>query len=478
MSETTRQFGGRNYVSKPPQTKTDNFIFPDDRVGNAELNAAMAGASNDGVVPLYTIGLPVEGAEDQQSGRRYGIAVDGTNNLGTLRGIIGATMVTYPTLQSRCDVRRMLQLMDEFGVSSIDTLRAVLADSAMVPILSQHLASVCPAAFVSLLRARLEAADEEAEEAEEDLEEATEATEEEAALPIPNQISRFMYVLRGSILEFMVPPDHMPWFKRHWIESRRDDSATLKEEFMFLAELELLFGSLLFGALIGIYYGAMDDATIAAFKANEVLSFGFWATAQGGVTIILSTMQMAVAYITIFIFLPVNGENFYAFAKTQTVENMLNFGTILIVVTFYSLMTFIALSMCNIIGSSWLALFITFGMAFFVLFPFFIVFATNCLNLALCSGVYGSKKIVPDRVAVKGARASDDMLVRRSLANIKKYGKPIPHDSLYGSIDEDDAGEQSDQGGPQKKKGGTIGRRSLRKKLVNHTHHAARIGMF
>ena len=51
---------------------------------------------------------------------------------------------------------------------------------------------------------------------------------------------------------------------------------------MFLAELELLFGSLLFGALVGGLYGVMDETTIQLFKDMQVLSFGFWTATIGG----------------------------------------------------------------------------------------------------------------------------------------------------------------------------------------------------
>ena len=59
-----------------------------------------------------------------------------------------------------------------------------------------------------------------------------------------------------------------------------------------------------------------------------------------------------------------------------------------------------------------------------------------------------------------GGRNCDDVLCRRALANIKKYGKPIPADVLYGEPEDETAGE--DKGAAR-----WIGRHW--KKLVNHT---------
>ena len=454
-----RTFGGAKYVSEPEATVEEvTDFFPDDRVGNAALNQM-----------VFKEGPPVPDNANPVK-----------DDMRRLRDTIAATVKAFPTLKGRCDVDAMIKKMDAFGISSRDTLDAVLNDAAMVPELSKHLVPSCPPAFVSLLKASIEAEEDEDEDDEGENGDEGEAgdagmREEDQAAPTPSMIARFLYALRGHILEFMVPPDHMPWFKRHWIESRQDDPATLKEEFMFLAELELLFGSLLFGAIMGAFYGAIDEATVTSFKNFELFSFGFWTCTLGAMAVILAVMQVAISYLTIFIFIPVNANNFYAFVKTQSVEYWLNLGTTLIVISFYSLVTFIALSTCNIIGSSWLALFVTFGMAFVVVFPIFIVLSTDCLNLALWSGAYGPKQIVPDTVSIGGSKKlCDDVLCRRALANIKKYGKPIPADVLYGEPEDETAGEDK---GAAKKKGG-IGKRALRKKLVNHTHHAARIGMF
>jgi hypothetical protein len=399
----------------------------------------------------------------------------------SLQSLVESTIEAYPEISSRCEVDAIIMKLYSFGLYSLNSLEAVLSDDAMVPELGRHLMPSCPRAFVSLLNAQLLNAqlnlDDEGNESDKEQSDAAEKSDEIDALrPVPSFISRFMYALQGSVLEFMVPPDHMPWFKQHWIESRSADSATLKEEFMFLAELELLFGSLLFGALVGGFYGVMDETTIQLFKDMQVLSFGFWTATVGGLAVILAIMQVGISYLTIFIFLPVHPNNFYAFVKTKSVENFLNLGTVLIVISFYSLVSFLALAICNILGSSWLALSITFGTAFVVVFPIFIVLSTCTLNLAMWSGVYGPKKIVEDEVALSSdGRTSDDRLCRIALANIEKYGKPIPSKVLYCQTTKSD-----DEKIHGKKK---FGKRSLRKKLTSHAisshaHRAVKIGMF
>ena len=408
-------------------------------------------------------------------------------NEDELRSLLRATLNAYPEMAGRFDADATMEKLQTWGVCSLDSLDAVLCDSAMVSELAAYLAPACPRVFVSLLRAQLEE-----EDGEEGGERGGGATEKDAATdwkkatasapPVPSMMARFLWALRGSLLEFMVPPDHMPWFKQHWIESRRDDSATLKEEFLFLAELELLFGSLLFGALLGGFYSVgVDDAAVQAFRRVELDSFGFWAAAVGGVAVTLSTLQIATSYVTIFLFLPIHPENFYAFVKTTSIQRYLNLGTILIVMSFYALTTFLMLATCSVLGASWLVLLMTFGVGFVAVFPAFLVLSTNALNLAMWSGVFGPEKVVSDADAARSdCRASDDKLARIALANVRKYGKPVPPRALYGAADDKEGTASTTAKGEPRK----AGRRHLRKKLMSHalaSHahaHTARMGMF
>ena len=288
---------------------------------------------------------------------------------------------------------------------------------------------------------------------------------------LPSTLPRFLSVLRGSLLEFMVPPDHMPWFKQHWIESRRDDSATLKEEFLFLAELELLFGSLLFGAVLGAFYQIADDSMVTAFKDMDLANFGFWTGVVGSIAVILTIMMTGVAYLTIFTFMPIHPNNFYAFAKSDSVQKWLTFGTIMIVLSFYTLIVFLALATCNLLGGSWLVVGLTFGLAFVAIFPFFIVFSTNVLNTAMWSGAFGKRKVLSDAQAIAAdARGSDDALVRRALDNIESFGKPIPCGALYQyGLDDDYDSGMSGEGGEsdgEKHDHVLMGRRNQRQKMA------------
>lgn len=355
-----------------------------------------------------------------------------------LRSLIEEVIKLNPDIETKCNVAGIISRMREWGISSTQTLDLALCDTPMVPKLTQHLSqmngnrvSVCPPIFLSLLRFSKQ----EVHDASMDASAVVDQDAEEKTRPVPSILSRFFSTrsgLRSSLLELMVPPDHMPWFKKHWIESRRDDPVTLKEEFLFLAELELLFGSLLFAAVVGGFYQIADDSLVQAFKDMDMKSLGFWTGAVGSCSVILTIQQTGVAYITIFMFLPIHANNFYAYAKSTSVQLWLNFGTILLVTSFYMLIIFLALASSNILGGSWLVLTLTFGLAFLIVFPPFITLSTNALNLGMWSGSFGAVKVVEDQnVTEADAWAVDTVLLRRALTNIQSFGKPIPCDALY-----------------------------------------------
>ena len=96
------------------------------------------------------------------------------------------------------------------------------------------------------------------------------------------------------------------------------------------------------------------------------------------------------------------------------------------------LIIFLALASSNILGASWLALTLTFGLAFLIVFPPFITLSTNALNLGMFSGSFGAVKVVEDQnVTEADAWAVDTVLMRRALTNIHSFGKPVPCGALY-----------------------------------------------
>ena len=383
------------------------------------------------------------------------VIFDAASEEALLRKHLAARLGHHPELESQCEVDHIVLKLNEWGVNSLHTLNLALSDSTLLPDFTKHLTKktwdkpACPPILVTILRMDIR-------EGQEDPPEAARA-KAESSISVPSALRRFLSVLRGSVLEFMVPPDHMPWFKQHWIESRRDDSAMLKEEFMFLAELELLFGSLLFGAVVGGFYQLADDSLLQAFKDFDVGTFAFWTGAVGCVSVLLSLMQTATAYLTIFTFLPVHPNNFYAYVKSDSIQRWMMFGTVLIVISLYTLILFFIFASCHVLGGGWLVVGLTFGTAFVVIFPPFMVLSTNVLNMGMYSGAFGAKKIMTDSVASeRSSTAVDDALVRRALTHIKEHGKPVPANMIYDN-------ECCDVGARQRP---SMGRRNQREKMA------------
>ena len=148
----------------------------------------------------------------------------------------------------------------------------------------------------------------------------------------------------------------------HWIESRQKDPASLKEEFLFLTELELIWNALLLGVIIGALFSALDDAMVESFRSWDVGTFGFWAAAFGCILSLFAFVNTSVSYITLFVFLPVHPVNFYVYVKTSSVQHLIKYGTFLLLSTAYVSIGFLACATLHHIGSNWLALALVFGL--------------------------------------------------------------------------------------------------------------------
>jgi hypothetical protein len=142
-------------------------------------------------------------------------------------------------------------------------------------------------------------------------------------------------------IELMVLPDHWPHWKQHWIEAYRNDGMGLKEGFLFMYELELIFGSLMWGVFIGTYFAAVTDDMRRDFSQLRVQELSFWVVTLGTMCVLSGLMQVMNAYITLLQLLPVSGENAYTFFKSQNVQNMMMLGNAFLLAEFYSAMMFI-----------------------------------------------------------------------------------------------------------------------------------------
>uniref|UniRef100_A0A7S0MWH3 Uncharacterized protein n=1 Tax=Pyramimonas obovata TaxID=1411642 RepID=A0A7S0MWH3_9CHLO len=69
-----------------------------------------------------------------------------------------------------------------------------------------------------------------------------------------------LWTLMATLLEFLIPIDHWPWFKSHWIDSLNDEDR-LKDGIIsmlsmlgMMLEMELILGSFLFSSVAGIFF--------------------------------------------------------------------------------------------------------------------------------------------------------------------------------------------------------------------------------
>jgi len=313
-------------------------------------------------------------------------------------------------------------------------------------------------------------------------------------------IKRFLK-LQSTPIELLILPDHMPWFKRHWTEAYKNDGTALKDGFLFMYELELIFGSLLFGTLTGAYFSAVDESMRSDFTENRVLSLGFWIVTLGTIALVTGMLQVVNSYLTMLQILPINIENAYAFFKSQNVNNMMNVANVMLVTEFYCAMIFMLFLLMkhNAAGGHISTFSICIAAIMCGWVPMMSMFHGTSFNLSMATGLFGEQQVIPDHMAASCDRTDvDAVLTQCAMRNLKRYGqKPVPaHGNFYpgihkGRADEREGGDEgparrsskelsskSIQGRPAKRPFRPFRPRTNTQHAHTTAHIAAHVGIF
>ena len=231
-------------------------------------------------------------------------------NEDELRSLLRATLNAYPEMAGRFDADATMEKLQTWGVCSLDSLDAVLCDSAMVSELAAHLAPACPRVFVSLLRAQLEY-----EDGEEGGERGGGATEEDAATdwkkatasapPVPSMMARFLWALRGSLLEFMVPPTTCHGSSSTGSRAAATIRPHSKKSSCSSRSSSCSSAPYSWGPPGRFLFGRRRRRRRAAFRRGGTRLLRLLGGGRRGVAVTLSTLQIATSYVTIFLFLPI-----------------------------------------------------------------------------------------------------------------------------------------------------------------------------
>lgn len=259
-----------------------------------------------------------------------------------------------------------------------------------------------------------------------------------------NYMRRY-FKLASNPSELMVLPDHWPHWKQHWIEAYKNDGMGLKEGFLFMYELELILGSLMWGVFVGAFFSAVNSDMRRDFSELKVQELSFWVVTLGTTCVLCGLMQVMNVYITLLQLSPVSGENAYAFFKSQNVQNTMMVGNLFIVFEFYSAMMFVLTLLIQHnaadVGVSIYGVTIVLGIFNIMFVPFTFCHGTT-FNIAMNAGLYGPKAVLPND-AITGCTPEevDAALTRCALENFETYGtKPVPAYSDFYTSEADPPG--------------------------------------
>ena len=101
------------------------------------------------------------------------------------------------------------------------------------------------------------------------------------------------------------------------MEAYRTDGEKLKENVLYLCELELLFGALWAGILVGVLVESTTDFMIEAFNDTKYDYLEFYTVIFGVLSTLLSIMFTAFSYVNLIITMPIHPKNFYQYMKVS-----------------------------------------------------------------------------------------------------------------------------------------------------------------
>ena len=180
--------------------------------------------------------------------------------------------------------------------------------------------------------------------------------------------------------------EQMPVFRKHWVESKRHDGRSLREDMIMLFEPQLTTAALLFSAFTGLMFGAVTEENWDAFHADDwTTHIGFWLITVGTFSCINSMFYLMFSFVAIMIILPVSDQNIYCLLKLPSTQRTMTQVNVQLIITFFSGIAFIALMLIdrsrNSIFMISLILSIIFIISQIIAFTF-----SHTLNLSMLGG--------------------------------------------------------------------------------------------
>jgi hypothetical protein len=204
--------------------------------------------------------------------------------------------------------------------------------------------------------------------------------------PCPGFLKRHLAIVPPIETLGLFLKEQMPVFRKHWVESKRHDGRSLREDMIMLFESQLTTAALLFSAFTGLMFGAVTEENWDAFHADDwPTHIGFWLITVGTFSCINSMFYLMFSFVAIMIILPVSDQNIYFLLKLPSTQRTMTQVNVQLIITFFSGIAFIALMLIdrsrNSIFMISLILTIIFIISQIIAFTF-----SHTLNLSMLGG--------------------------------------------------------------------------------------------